>query len=253
MNSVDEWFEQNTLWKDLAPTVMIPEKLWKRVVDEVSGILNLVKLPEQSSILDLCCGNGRHTLEFAKLGFYVTGVDRTEIYLNEAKQKYHNSGIEEGKVSFIQSDMREYCQSDHFDMVVNMGNSFGYFVNKEDDKKVLKNVYESLKQDGYLLIQITGKEVLAKNFQPKNWYRENNKIIMLQKKIIDNWSCMEQAWTVIENFEKREYIVKSRIYSAVELASLAQECGFTSIQAFGNFDGSEYNQNAKTLILIAKK
>lgn len=44
-------------------------------------------------MLDLCCGPGRHPLEFARRGFQVTGVDRTAGYLETARAAATREGL----------------------------------------------------------------------------------------------------------------------------------------------------------------
>lgn len=63
--------------------------------------------------------------------------------------------------------MRRFCEPHTFDAVINMFTSFGYFKEKEDILQVVQNVYSSLKSDGTFLLDVMGKEVLAKGFQKR--------------------------------------------------------------------------------------
>jgi len=45
-----------------------------------------------------------------------------------------------------------------------MFTSFGYFKDEEDNLKVLRNIYESLKESGVLVIEVLGKERLARTW-----------------------------------------------------------------------------------------
>ncbi|NIT57732.1 MAG: methyltransferase domain-containing protein, partial [Aliifodinibius sp.] len=109
-----------------------------------------------SPILDLGCGIGRHTLELAHRGFTVTGVDRTQTYLNKAREKARIGGLE---VEFVQADMRSFRRTGAFEAVINLFSSFGYFENPEEDRRVVENVYDSLKPGGRFLVEMMGKEV----------------------------------------------------------------------------------------------
>jgi len=54
---------------------------------EVKFLLDEVSIDTRAAILDLCCGTGRHSIELAKLGYAVTGLDISEELLRIAKKK----------------------------------------------------------------------------------------------------------------------------------------------------------------------
>src|SRR5881628_13799 len=73
------WHEQDEFWEAFGPT-LFSERHWSTAPVEVDGIISLLRLQPGMSIVDLCCGPGRHSLEFARRGFQVTAVDRTTRY-----------------------------------------------------------------------------------------------------------------------------------------------------------------------------
>jgi SAM-dependent methyltransferase len=60
--------------------------------------------------------------------------------------------------------MRSFVRRAAFDLACNMFTSFGYFKDEEDNLKVLRNIYESLKESGVLVIEVLGKERLARTW-----------------------------------------------------------------------------------------
>ena len=141
-----QWYADDKFWKTLAPW-MFTEKRWANAPAEVDQILNLLALPPQPTVLDLCCGPGRHSLELARRGAKVTGVDRTAAYVAEARKRARAARL---KVEFVKQDMRRFCRPNAFDAVINMFTAFGYFENPAEDRRVLVNVNRSLKPGGTL-------------------------------------------------------------------------------------------------------
>jgi len=153
MQEVKPWHEQDTFWKTVAPVLFV-QRRWEDAPAEVEQVVSLLGIEPGAHVLDLCCGVGRHSLELARRGFQVTGVDRTRPYLDRAARQAEAEGL---KVEFVQSDMRDFCRPDAFDAVVNLFTSFGYFEDPEDDCQVALNMYRSLKSGGVFLIDMMGK------------------------------------------------------------------------------------------------
>ncbi len=243
------WYEQDGFWKTIEPALFNSERMLS-AGQEVEQIVSLLKLQPGVSICDLCCGVGRHSLELGRLGYCVTGVDRTGLYIEEAKKKANEQGL---NIRFVQDDMRSFCEPNVFDAVINVFTSFGYFEEATDDKRVLENVYESLKKDGKFLIEIIGKEVLARIFQEKRWWEEDGVIILEESKLAEDWSSVECRWIIIRDDRRDEFRFTLRLYSAAQLSELLKSCGFGKVDIYGDLSGSPYDQTAKRLVIVAHK
>ncbi len=68
------WHEEDNFWETVP---MFDERHWEMAPEQVEGVLSLLDLEPGARLLDLPCGVGRHSLELARRGYRVTGVDRT--------------------------------------------------------------------------------------------------------------------------------------------------------------------------------
>src|SRR5271154_401537 len=107
--------------------------------DEVDLLIRTVGLERNDRILDLCCGQGRHSLELASRGFpNVTGLDRSRYLIRLARKRVKQRNLQ---VSFHEGDARRFRLGDgDFHCICILGNSFGYFALPEDDLAVLEAV-----------------------------------------------------------------------------------------------------------------
>jgi SAM-dependent methyltransferase len=243
------WHEQDAFWIKWAP-LMFHERRWEIAEEEVANIISLLKVSPRASILDLCCGPGRHSLQLARTGFSVTGVDRTTTYLQEARKQAEKEGLD---IEFIRDDMRDFCRPNTFDVAINLFTSFGYFEDLNDDKKVVTNAYRSLRESGVFLIDTMGKEVLARIFRERDWDEENGVLVLQERKVSRDWSWIENRWIMVKDGKADEYKVSHRLYSATELAALLKDCGFTAVDAYGDMTGAPYDHKAKRLVVVAHK
>jgi len=244
------WYETDEFWSD-TESLLFTEQRITNAGEEIDKIMELVELPPGAELLDLCCGVGRHSLEFARRGYRVTGVDRTERYLERATD---NAKAESLDVEFVHQDMREFCRPEAFDAAVNMFTSFGYFEDQRDDRKVASNLCLSLRAGGVLLMEMIGKEVIARVFQERDWHEmDDGTIVLEERKVTRDWGWMEARWIMFKEGKRFEQRFCHRPYAATELTSLLLDCGFSSAQAYGGLDGSPYDNKAKRLVVVARK
>jgi len=235
--------------------VINDENITSTEIDLFSKILNL---QNNQKILDLCCGHGRHSLELAKRGFNrVEGLDRSRFLIQEAKKTASKRNL---STKFREGDARRLpYPADSFDVVMILGNSFGYFDSIQDDLKVIKEVFRVLKPWGHILIDLSDGEYLKKKFQPRSWE-------WLDK---DHYVCRERSLSLDkQRLISREVIshvnegvlvdqfYAERLYSEKKINELLVSAGFSDIAFHGNFTpNSQRNQDLgmmeKRLIISA--
>lgn len=246
---MDNWYEDDNFWEVLAPR-LFGEKQLDETKQEVDQIISLLEIPLRSKILDLCCGQGRHSLELASKGFIITGVDRTLKYLEKAKSDANAKNL---SVEFILDDMRHFKRLNYFDAVIIMYTSFGYFSNPIDNMQVLHNAYNSLKENGSLLIDLMGKEIVARIFSVRDCYELNGTTYIEERKVTNNWNWIENRWIMIKDNIKQEFRLSHWLYSANELSIMLNDAGFSFVKILGNLRGAPYNHTAQRLIALARK
>lgn len=235
-NRPKEWFDNNDFWKDLYP-FMFPEERFAQTEEEIQKVLALIK-PVRKAALDLCCGPGRCSIALAKARFQVTGVDRTEFLLNKARTMAQEAKVQ---IDWLMMDMRDFVREKKFDLVLSMFTSFGYFDDKQENELVLSNILSSLKPGGVCLIELMGKENLAKIFQSTIYNKLSDGSIVVQRhEIIDDWNRIRNEWILIRNEKAKTFKFNLTIYSGQELRNLLERVGFSEVKLYGKLDGDEY-------------
>jgi SAM-dependent methyltransferase len=245
------WHESDDFWETWAPYIFSAARL-QSASTEVERIIELLEMVPGASVLDLCCGVGRHSLEFARRGYAVSAVDRTRAYLERARAQAGSEGL---KVEFVESDACSFSCPGTFDAAISMLTSFGYFEDPADDLKVMQDLHTALRSGGRLLIDLNGKEVIARNFRDREWWRHDDGTLVLQeRKIWSGWDWMDSRWILIgEDGKTWEGTISTRPYSGVELKELLRHAGFSAVRLHGNLAGAPYDERAERLIAVATK
>ncbi len=244
-----EWFEDDSFWETLYP-IMFDEARFEAAADQVEKCLRLTGF-EGRDVLDLCCGPGRHAVLLAKNRFRVTGVDRTRFLLEKARARAEEEGVQ---VEWIEQDMREFVRPHAFDLVLNLFTSFGYFDDKSEDLRVLRNIHESLREGGAFLIDVIGKEYLARVLQPTSSQKTPDGSLLIERhEVFDDWSRVRNEWTLVKDGQARTWCFHHTIYSAQELKERILDAGFQRANVYGDLDGNEYGAKALRLVAVARK
>lgn len=244
-----EWFDDESFWREMYPFMFPPQRLADGEL-HVKKALRLAR-PHGKSVLDLCCGPGRCTVALAKLGYNVTGVDKTRYLLDRARATARKARV---KVEWVRSDMRDFVRPGAFELVLSMFTSFGYFDDKHDDIKVLENIFKSLHPGGAFLIEAMGKERLAKIFQsPITTISPDGSIWIDRHEIVEDWTRTRNEWMVIRNGKTKTFKFTLNIYSGLELRERMEGVGFVDVKLYGSLAGIDYGSNAERLVAVGRK
>ena len=243
------WHEDDAFWTTMAPH-MFDEARWANTPAEVDQLIELAALTPDMAVLDLCCGPGRHTLELARRGFQVTGVDRTARYLHQARETAREEDL---SVTLIQDDVRRFSRPNSFDVALSLFTSFGYFENPAENQQALANAYRSLRDGGKFVMELMGKEILARIFQERGWQEKDGVIFLEERRIKNDWRWIENRWIMIDEQGRREFELSHWLYSAAELVDMLEKSDFRSADVYGGLDGSPYDHKARRLTLVAHK
>ena len=213
---------------------------------EVDLIVKTLNLKTDEKILDLCCGQGRHSLELDKHGFTnVEGLDRSHYLIQRARAEAKKNLM---NVKFREGDARKLpFPPDTFDVVMILGNSFGYFETIQDDLRVLKDVFRVLKPWGRILIDIVDGEYLKNNFKPRSWEWISKKYFVCRERSLSLDKQRLISREIVTHVGKGvivDQLYSDRIYSKENLIELLKKAGFGDMKFHGEiFTESVRNQD----------
>ncbi len=140
----------------------------KNFVNEVDFLIEVLGLSPGNSVLDVGCGTGRHSVELARRGYSVTGIDLSAGMLAQAQAKASAAGVH---VEWIRADATRFSLDKRFDAAICLcEGSFGLLGSSDDAIEhplaILRNIAESLKpQKKTLLTVLNGYGMIRRSSQ----------------------------------------------------------------------------------------
>ena len=203
----------------------------RNTAQEVDLLIRSAGIERDRRILDLCCGQGRHSLELARRGFArVTGLDRSRYLIRLARKRARQRNL---PVSFHEGDARRFRLGDgEFDCVCVLGNSFGYFERPEDDLAVLEAVKRALASGGALVMDLMDGDWMRRHFDPRSWeWVDQNHFVCRERDLAGDGDRLISREVVVhaERGVIADQFYAERLYSKERLEILLTGAGFSNV------------------------
>ena len=192
---------------------------------EAEFIARHLPLPAYRSVLDLCCGMGRHAVPLAERGYEVTGVDLSTEALAAARESAPQS------VTLLQGDMRDLSfLRGEFDAVLSLWQSFGYF-GEDTNASILRQISDKLRRDGRFILDIYHRGFFEAH-QGERRFERNGLTIVESKRMVGN------RLTVTLNYGPAvpPDVFDWQLYTPEEIEALAAEVGFRLVASCTGFE-----------------
>jgi len=230
------------LWR-----VAVPDEHTRAEVDFLEKVFHL---PPGSKILDVPCGQGRHTLELAARNYQMTGADYSPAFLDAARSQAAERRLE---IVWERLDMRALPWQDEFDGAFCIGGSFAYF-DDEGNAAFVQSVARALKPGGRFVLDATRiAEFILPKFCEREWARVGDFLFLEENHYQHETGRMETEYTLIRDGKMEKKSDSVRIYTYRELDSLLKEAGFGKLESYGSFEREPYQLGSPMHYVVASK
>jgi 2-polyprenyl-3-methyl-5-hydroxy-6-metoxy-1,4-benzoquinol methylase len=193
-----------------------------------------IKFHKSTRILDVGCGTGRHSIELARRGYKVVGVDLSESQLLRAEEKASEAKVD---VIFLKADARKLPFSDQFNVAIMLcEGAFPLMETDEMNYQILQNVSKSLTSNAKLIFTTLNalfplfnslKKFYSSGANKGNAENRSNSFDLMTLRD-HNTICL-----VDDNGSKKELVCNERYYMPSEITWLLKSAGFKTVSIFG--------------------
>lgn len=242
----------NTWFKDWFNTpyyhLLYAKRDDKEAADFIDTLVTHLQPAKNSTMLDIACGKGRHSIQLADKGYDVTGIDLSESSIAEALT------YERDNLHFYRHDMRLPFWINYFDYAFNFFTSFGYFTTRREHDAAIRTIAQSIKADGYFVMDYLNVHFAEDNLIPK-FEKEMNSVHFN----ITKWQDEKYFYKKIIVTDKKleaplEYTEKVAKFSLGDFTEMFAYQHLQVQEVFGDYTLGAYDvKKSPRLIMVAKK
>jgi 2-polyprenyl-3-methyl-5-hydroxy-6-metoxy-1,4-benzoquinol methylase len=224
-----KWYEE--LFENYAETYET-EVYTKGTIGEIDFIEKEIKHDKSKKILDIGCGTGRHSIELAKRGYNITGIDLSECMLEMAKQKTKEAKV---KVEFIKADARYLKFEKEFDLALILcEGGFSLMETDEMNYMILQSASRSLKDNGKLILT-TLNGLFPLFHSVKDFINSNSVDGKSQDNTFDLMTFRDKSIIEVTDDDGNSKKIKcdERYYVPSEMTWLLKSLGFEKVDIYG--------------------
>lgn len=220
---------------------------------QLSFILQEISSLRGKKVLDIGCASGELSVQMARNGADVTGIDLNADLLKQANEKeaFSNLVFKEGNMLNLKRDFQE----NEFDAVICFGNTLVHLNSLDEVLQMLEGVRYVLKPGGNLFLQILNYDHILESRLDTLPLIETDNILFVRNYAFDNDD--EHIRFITELQVKKEGLqiqneTKLLALKSSQLSNVLAQSGFSGINFYSNFKREPFGGKYLPLVVACK-
>ena len=228
---------------------------YEKWADFIEKILNKECKSRPELVLDLGCGTGKMTLELARRGYDMTGIDYSPEMLDIARSLAEEEGHD---ILWLCQDMREFELYGTVDAVVCCLDCINHLENEDDLDSCFKLVHNYLIPDGIFIFDINARYKFENIYADNTFSMEEDGGVCIWENYYDPETRLCDFYITLfkecsdGRYERYDEDQTERMYTLADIKSSLERCNLEFIAAYGDLDCSEGNDDCERIYIVAK-
>lgn len=221
-----------------------------RTTQEIDFILGQLELPAAARILDVGCGFGRHTVELAKRGFAVTGIDPAAAMIAAARQRAEAEGV---SVDFRQMAAESFVADKEYEAAICLFTTLGQVSASSENSQLLERVYAALQPGGWFVVEVPQRDTAVSQLKPSDKFGEGARYTAVSRQYDPENQLVTETFKLVAPEKTDTFLLQYRLFSRAELVDLLTRAGFAVRALFSDYAGGPLTADSPTMLLSAQK
>ncbi|MBR2342975.1 MAG: class I SAM-dependent methyltransferase [Clostridia bacterium] len=208
-------------------------------------------------VLDLASGTGRMTIELARRGYDMTGIDISPEMLERARRSAERAGLGD-KILWLCQDMTDFELYGTVDVAVSCLDSINHLTEPRELRACLSLVHNYLIPNGLFIFDVNGRGKFERIYADRAYVsEEGNSFCVWQNDYSQRSRLCDFYITLFErgsdgSYRRSEDMDTERMYTLRSLRRALSDCGFEFIGAYSDFDFTPATDDAERIYIAAR-
>jgi D-alanine-D-alanine ligase len=233
-----------------SPYLFHPLLTPERTAEEVDFILAITGIKPGGKILDIGCGAGRHSIEFARLGYDVLGIDPSAAMIATAKEK----GVdEELKPEFRQMRGEDLNFTSEFDVAICLFTTLGQVNDQDDNHQLLFNAARALRNGGRFIVELQLPAYVENHLKTEERLGGGDSYVDVERSYDKPQKIVTEVFTRISPNGQQAYMLRYRLFNLDEINALLEKVGFNEIDIYAGYEMTPLMDDDPAVVICARK
>lgn len=217
---------------------------------EAAYLKRMLNARKGAKLLDVPCGNGRHAVELAAMGYRVAGVDISREQIELARSLARIRGVD---IELHELDKRALSWSEEFAGAYCCGNSFGY-LDDEGMEQFIAGIARALKPGGRFVVDTAMvAEAIIPNLDESWWMQAGDVHVMIHNYYEVSASRLHTTLKFLQHAKLETREIYHRVYTVMEIRQWLARHGLETITLHADVEGKPFELGEPQLWLTAEK
>jgi len=226
-------------------------KKWADYIEDIFKSNNL----KPELVLDLGCGTGSFSIEMARRGYNMIGIDLSTDMLSCASEKAHNEGLD---ILFLNQNMSCFELYGTVDAIVCLMDSINYITDKRDLRRLFKLVVNYLNPGGLFIFDINSVYKFEKVLGNNVFYSIDDEITYIWQNKYDRKSkiCEFDLTFFIKDgevYNRYDELHYERAYSIDEFSKIISASGLKLRGIYNSLTFRPPAEKSERIFFVCKK
>jgi len=221
-----------------------------RTAQEIGFIEVELALRPGARLLDVGCGFGRHTIELARRGYDVLGIDPAAAMIVAARQRAATAAV---SPQFRQERGEQFQTETPFDAAICLFTSLGQITEQGENSGLVQRVQAALKPGGQFVVEVPQRDTAVHQLKANDKLGTGERYTAVSRRYNPADQTITENFRLVSPKKTRTYNLHYRLYSRDELVALLSEAGFTIQAAYGDYKGAPLTDEQAIMLLIGRK
>jgi D-alanine-D-alanine ligase len=220
----------------------------QRTKAEIDFLLSKTSIPRAGFILDMGCGFGRHSIELARRGYNLVGVDPSQAMVEAARKA--STGLA-NPPQFFRTRAEDYQTDRRFDGIICLFTTLGQIEVEQDNRQLVGQAANLLKPGGYFIVEVPHRAWVIQNLKTKEVIQTPESSTNIKRSYDNKQGIVTETFTVVTPAERRVYLLRYRIFNVIELKQLMNSSGLEAINTYSGYQDVPFDKASPVIVMLA--